>query len=222
MKHGSRHIFAGILIGGLITWSAGLYWFASTLPDSVEDTTTHTDAIVVLTGGSERIETGLRLFAQGLGTHLFISGVGEQVSMSDLIARGQPLRPDHLGNIDIGTLASDTPGNATETAAWAKAEKVRSLRLVTASYHMRRALLEFHASMPNVTVIPHAVFPDTVKSDWWRWPGTASLIAREYTKFVVTWARQGLSQSDAQSVEHVGVPSRHLLLASGLTRRRQC
>jgi uncharacterized SAM-binding protein YcdF (DUF218 family) len=205
MKFGSRHIFAGILIGVLLAWGAGLFWFASTLPDSVEDTTTHTDAIVVLTGGSERIETGLRLLSQGLGARLFISGVGEQVSMSDLIARGQPLRPDHMNNIEIGTLASDTPGNAAETAAWAKAEKVRSLRLVTASYHMRRALLEFHASMPNATVIPHAVFPDTVKSDWWRWPGTASLIAREYTKFVVTWARQGFSQTSAQPVERVDV-----------------
>ena len=46
--------------------------------------------------------------------------------------------------------------------------------------------------MPGVRIVPHAVFPVTVKSDWWRWPGTARLIAREYTKFVVAWARQNL------------------------------
>ncbi len=192
MKVRTRHVLGIGAFGVALAWTAGLLWFASTLPSDVEDTATHTDAIVVLTGGSERIETGLRLLADGLGTRLFISGVGEQVSMSDLVARGQPLEPDHVEKIVIGTLANDTPGNATETAAWTRAEHVQSLRLVTASYHMRRALLEFHAAMPDVAIIPHAVFPNTVKSDWWRWPGTASLIAREYTKFIVTWARQGL------------------------------
>ena len=57
---------------------------------------------------------------------------------------------------------------------------------------MRRSLLEFHAAMPAVRIVPHAVFPATVKTDWWRWPGTASLIAREYTKFVLAWTRQNL------------------------------
>jgi uncharacterized SAM-binding protein YcdF (DUF218 family) len=194
MKMRSRHVFASIAICVALGWGSGLLWFASTLPDKLEDTTTHTDAIVVLTGGSKRIETGLRLLADGLGARLFISGVGEQVSVSDLTDRGRPLHPDHLSNVVIGTLASDTPGNAAETAAWATAEKVHSLRLVTASYHMRRALLEFNTTMPTVRIIPHAVFPSTVKNDWWRWPGTASLIAREYTKFVVTWARQSLRQ----------------------------
>ena len=69
---------------------------------------------------------------------------------------------------------------------------MHSIRLVTAAYHMRRSLLELHAAMPGVRIVPHAVFPVTVKSDWWRWPGTARLIAREYTKFVVAWARQDL------------------------------
>lgn len=203
MKFRSRYIVASILFGAVFAWSLGLFWFASTLPKGVEDTTTHTDAIVVLTGGSERIETGLRLLSDGLSARLFISGVGEKVSMDDLIARGQPLQPDRLNNVVIGTLASDTPGNAAETAAWANAENVRSLRLVTASYHMRRALLEFHAAMPNITIIPHAVFPVTVKSDWWRWPGTASLFAREYTKFIITWTRQHISQTSKSRSEHI-------------------
>ncbi|MND03177.1 hypothetical protein D3C83_228760 [compost metagenome] len=44
--------------------------------------------------------------------------------------------------------------------------------------------------------MPHAVFPSHVKSDWWRWPGTTSLIAREYTKYVLTWARQSLENRE--------------------------
>lgn len=195
MRVRAQHILAGITLTIALGWGTGLLWFASTLPTSVADTTTNTNAIVVLTGGSERIETGLRLLAEDLGTRLFISGVGEQVSMQDLVARGQPLDHSQLDRIVIGNRASDTPGNATETALWAHGEQVRSLRLVTASYHMRRALLEFHSAMPEVKIIPHAVFPSTVKSDWWRWPGTASLIAREYTKFMIAWVRQSLTQT---------------------------
>ena len=173
-------------------WLAGLLWFASTLPAAVDDPTTHTDAIVVLTGGSERIETGFKLLSAGLADRLFVSGVGEQVKAGSLFARTEALPPELADKVALGASAYDTPGNATETAAWARAEHVASIRLVTAGYHMRRSLLEFHAAMPGVRIVPHAVFPAVVKSDWWRWPGTASLIAREYTKFVVSWARRNL------------------------------
>jgi len=174
----------------VLTWTSGLLWFASTIPTKVEDAQTRTDAIVVLTGGSERIETGLALLDEGMAERLFVSGVGERVKTGDLLPQTRNLRPDLRDNITVGTAAANTPGNALETAAWAQNMDVHSIRLVTAAYHMRRSLLEFHAAMPDVVIVPHAVFPANVKTDWWRWPGTASLIAREYTKFVITWAIQ--------------------------------
>jgi len=174
----------------VLIWTGGLLWFASTIPTKVDDVQTHTDAIVVLTGGSERIETGLALLDEGLAGRLFVSGVGERVKTGDLLPQARNLRPELRDNVTLGTAAANTPGNALETAAWAQSMNVHSIRLVTAAYHMRRSLLEFHAAMPGVAIVPHAVFPATVKTDWWRWPGTASLIAREYTKFVITWAIQ--------------------------------
>lgn len=189
-----RALAAGALISAacvLTAWAGGLLWFASTLPAAVDDATTHTDAIVVLTGGSERIETGFKLLSAGLADKLFVSGVGGQVKAGSLAARSD-VPPELADKVAVGSSAYDTPGNATETAAWAHAEHVSSIRLVTAGYHMRRSLLEFHAAMPDVRIVPHAVFPAMVKTDWWRWPGTASLIAREYTKFVASWARQNL------------------------------
>lgn len=180
---------AGFII---LAWTAGFLWFASTIPSGVADTSTHTDAIVALTGGAERIETGVKLLSDGLAERLFVSGAGEQVRTSDILGRATPINPDLAANITIGKAAVDTPGNAIETAEWVRSQNMRSIRLVTAAYHMRRSLLEFHDAMPEVVIVPHAVFPPTVKRDWWRWPGTASLIAREYTKFLLTWARQGL------------------------------
>lgn len=184
------NLIAGLIAAAALAWVAGLLWFASEIPAKVADTTTHTDAIVVLTGGAERIETGLALLDEGLADHLFVSGVGEQVKTGDLLPRTPTLRADVREKITVGTAANNTPGNALETAAWARTMNIHSIRLVTASYHMRRSLLEFHAAMPAIAIVPHAVFPPNVKSDWWRWPGTASLFAREYTKFVVTWTMQ--------------------------------
>ncbi len=180
----------------LVAWTVGFLWFASTIPSEVGDTSTHTDAIVALTGGAERIETGVKLLSDGLAERLFVSGAGEQVRTADILGRSTPINPDLAANITIGKAAVDTPGNAIETAEWVRSLNMRSIRLVTAAYHMRRSLLEFHDAMPEVEIVPHAVFPTAVKRDWWRWPGTASLIAREYTKFLLTWARQSL-ESDA-------------------------
>jgi uncharacterized SAM-binding protein YcdF (DUF218 family) len=181
----------GVAGAAVAAWAAGLVWFAASLPAAVPDPDTHTDAIVVLTGGSERIETGLKLLADGRADRLFISGVGGQTRAGELLSRAA--RDPELGaRIALGS-ATNTPGNAIETAEWANANGVSSIRLVTAAYHMRRSLLELHGAMPAATIIPHPVFPATVKSDWWRWPGTASLIAREYTKFALTWIRQQLA-----------------------------
>lgn len=95
--------------------------------------------------------------------------------------------------IALGYEAGDTIGNAAETALWMRKEGFRSVRLVTANYHMPRSLLEFSHAMPGVTVIPHPVFPNSVKQDqWWRWPGTAHLIATEYTKYLAAAVRHRL------------------------------
>lgn len=182
-----------------VLWAAGLLWFASTMPKEVADPSTRTDAIVALTGGADRIETGVQLLSDGLAGRLFVSGAGARVRTEDILLRARPISPDLAANITIGTSAVDTPGNAAETAAWVRSQNMHSIRLVTAAYHMRRSLLEFHEAMPEVTIVPHAVFPSHVKRDWWRWPGTASLIAREYTKFILTWARRGLDPRDAPS-----------------------
>ena len=190
---GMRKVFimaASIFAILAAVWGAGLVWFAAAIPDTVADPNTRTDAIVVLTGGSERIETGVKLLAQGLAERLYISGVGGPAKTTELIARATN-EPQLGARIALGT-AVNTPGNAMETAAWVHAQGIGSIRLVTAAYHMRRSLLELSTAMPGVAIIPHPVFPATVKSDWWRWPGTASLIAREYTKFAVTWAHHEL------------------------------
>lgn len=186
---------------GVVAWGAGLVRFVSLIPRDVADTETVTDAVVVLTGGSLRLETGLRLLQDRRGKKLFISGVHRGVEVEELLnlARRTPEELDCC--ITLGYSADNTVGNARETATWMREEGLLSLRLVTANYHMPRSVAEFRAASPELVIIEHPVFPGHVKTDeWWRWPGTATLIIGEYHKFFLARARQMLSfRSDGRT-----------------------
>ncbi len=177
-----------------LSWLIGLIAYGQRVPEDIEDTATITDAIVVLTGGSGRVDEGLALLQRGLSPRLFVSGVGPSVSISDILETSTFGQDDLSGRISIGSDAEDTPGNASETSKWVEQNNIRSIRLVTAAYHMPRSLLEFQHAMPNVRMIAHPVFPDQVKADWWKYPGTTSLLAREYTKYIFAYVRVKLSQ----------------------------
>jgi uncharacterized SAM-binding protein YcdF (DUF218 family) len=194
MRRRAARLTAGAAIAGMV-WFAGLMWFAAAVPDRVADTTTHTDAIVVLTGGSGRLAAGMALLKRGLSDRLFISGVHRGVDKAEI------LRVAHAGahsglapEVALGYSADDTRGNAAETAAWIFGRPIHSLRLVTAAYHMPRALWEFHAAMPGIAIIPNPVFPRNVKTrHWWLWPGTAALFVTEYSKYLAAVLRHSLS-----------------------------
>jgi uncharacterized SAM-binding protein YcdF (DUF218 family) len=179
----------------VLVWFAGLLIFIAELPESADEPERHTDAIVVPTGGSERLQEGMRLLIHGLGAKLFISGVNVDTKIADMVASlpaGAEKPPTALVAccIVVGHVADSTLGNAAETAAWMKAQGFHSLRLVTADYHMPRSLLEFRRAMPDVEILRHPVFPDQVRRDiWWRSPGTASLFIGEYDKYLLALAR---------------------------------
>ena len=90
----------------------------------------------------------------------------------------------------LGHEADNTLGNAQETARWMHSQGFRSLRLVTAWYHMPRSLLEFGRAMPEIDIVAHPVFPEQVKSEhWWAWRGTAMLLISEYAKYLAALGR---------------------------------
>ncbi len=180
----------GIAGACAVAWLAGLPWFATGLPSSVPEPERVTDAIVVLTGGSGRVHRGLQLLAEKRAKKLFISGVYRGVDVQELLRISQHSPGELECCIALGYEADSTRGNARETASWMREQGLRSLRLVTAAYHMPRSLLEFHRVLPGTEIVPHPVFPEHVKQrSWWRWPGSASLIASEYNKYLVALAR---------------------------------
>lgn len=192
-----KHIVIGlalVLSSISLIWLGGFIWYTLELPTEIKDQTTKTDAVVVLTGGSDRLESGLDILAAGNAKKLFVSGVHQLTSVA-LLQRVLKREPKIFECcVILGKTAENTVGNAAETALWMHQEGYRSLRMVTAAYHMPRSLFEFRRVMPNTVLIAHPVFPAHVKlSDWWRWGGTTYLIATEFSKlmFTLIWARLG-------------------------------
>lgn len=179
-----------ILLAGM--WGAGLFRYADAIPTDVSRPDAKTDAIVVLTGGSGRLDEGLSLLEQGMAKRLFISGVYKGVDMENLLKAYRKNPSDLNCCVDIGR-AEDTIANAVETRDWLRANGMTSVRLVTGSYHMPRAVLEFEYAVPQVELVEHPVFPAHVKqARWWAWPGTTGLIVGEYNKFLMAWVRHRL------------------------------
>ena len=169
-------------------WAIGLWLFAEAIPRTADIAPRQTDAIVVLTGGSGRMDVGLDLLARKKARKLLVSGVYRGVDVAELL-RVSKQNPEEVECcIALGYSADSTYGNAQETADWMRENAFRSLRLVTANYHMQRSLLEFQTAMPDIEIVPHPVIPERVKLyRWWRWPGTAALIVSEYSKFLLAW-----------------------------------
>jgi uncharacterized SAM-binding protein YcdF (DUF218 family) len=187
----------GFLAGIVVAiWLAGLVWFIGLMPRGVAEPQRRTDAIVVLTGGSLRLAEGLKLLRAGLAPRLFVSGVQSGIDLPQLLQSIDDRETSTPCCIALGHIASDTPGNARESAVWARQEGVRSIRLVTGAYHMPRSLMEFRAAAPGVAFVAHPVFPSNVKQDaWWLWPGTAGLLISEYHKYLMTLFFTWLNES---------------------------
>lgn len=139
------------------------------------------DGIVVLTGGADRIEVALRLLIEGRAPLLLVSGVARGADLADLAHR-VPLDADQAGRVTLGHVAHSTSGNAAETAPWVRAHGMRRLIVVTAGYHMPRALLAMQHAMPEVELHPVAVQSPALRGAP---PATAvRMLASEYDKLL--------------------------------------
>lgn len=158
-----RYLWLTPVLGGVglgVLWILGLLSFLVTISAMTPGRPfAATDGIVVLTGGAERVRTGLELLQDKTSPQLLISGVHRTADLQDLIRLAQLPGSDIPCCITLGFEAEDTAGNADETARWVAKHNIRSLRLVTASYHMPRALVELSRTLPGVTLIPHPVQP---------------------------------------------------------------
>ncbi len=163
-------------------WLAGyLVYVTDIFIKRPERNNTETDAIIVLTGGGMRIDTGLDLLSSGFSGQLFITGVHVGVHIDEILASWPEKDKFSECCITLGYKARTTIENAQETKSWALDKDIKSIRLVTSAYHMKRSLLEFENELGFIEIIPHPVPEESneiYNFDFWL------LAFSEYNKFI--------------------------------------
>ena len=185
-------VFFGVILLALLAYAVGFLVFLTRLPDAPAHP--HADGIVALTGGDARLDTAVALLEHGAGKRLLISGVAPDTE-KETLGHMSDGGPRFACCADLGYAAEDTRGNAEEAADWARGNGFHTLTIVTARYHMPRALEEIHAAMPEATLLAYPVEQGSIAlKDWWRHPRTVALLHREYFKFLASLATAKLAR----------------------------
>ena len=176
--------FLSLLLTALLL---GFAFFAFNLPKPTDNAMQKTDAVIVLTGGEQRVAKGLKMLARNDADHLLVSGVHPSVKINELLAIHH--YPQNLaGQITLDHNAIDTYGNALEATKWVNAEGYNAICLITSNYHMPRALLFFRHLMPNVVILPHVVQPEMLKqARWWERGEAVTLLVSAYIDYLLAW-----------------------------------
>ena len=175
-----------LLMLGAFLWGGFTLYVTQSTPASPDIVT---DTVVVLTGGAGRIEAGAQIIADGKAKSMLITGVGNKVTLSDLMKKG--VTKDDIKNavlahccITLGYVAETTQDNAAETLEWFQKNNIpanASIRLVTSDYHMPRALIQFRRSLPEAKIYPWPVKSNTDDEQFWM------NLNREFGKYILTW-----------------------------------
>jgi uncharacterized SAM-binding protein YcdF (DUF218 family) len=159
-----------------LIYAIGFILFTVTLGKPAGKDSIQTDAIVVITGGSGRIEHGVDVLKSGRAKRVLVAGADPAVTKRDLIRRlGGSSRWVNCC-VDLGSESVDTRSNAEEASRWLARHRYRSFRLVTSDWHMRRARYDFRQVLGD----RYEVVPDAVRSE----PRFLTLFG-EYNKYVL-------------------------------------
>ncbi|MDP9571544.1 UNVERIFIED_ORG: uncharacterized SAM-binding protein YcdF (DUF218 family) [Agrobacterium larrymoorei] len=176
-------VTAGAVFGGFL-------WFADSVATMRPPEGARADAIIVLTGGYQRIDQAVGLLRDKVGKRLLISGVNPSTTRAQ-IRRMTQSSPDLFACcVDMGYKAIDTIGNANEAAGWIRDKGYTSIVVVTNNYHMHRSLHELRSASPNTEFIAYPVInSDLSRTNWFANPDVLRTMISEYAKFVVAALR---------------------------------
>lgn len=118
------------------------------------------EAIVVLSGDYARIPKAVELIEKRGSALLLISGTGRGITLVDLIRRqgmdAQKIRA-MWDRIAMESKSATTFENAFEAEPLLRKHQIRSVVLVTSSYHLARASEIFSRSFPDLQIRGYAV-----------------------------------------------------------------
>ena len=184
-----RLVLALILLAA-VAGIAGFLYFAETVAALEVPRDPKADAIVVLTGGYQRIDRAIGLLKKGAGDRLLISGVNPTTSGNQIRKLTQSSSALFACCVDMGYEAVDTIGNANETARWISDHRFRRVLVVTNNYHMPRSLLELRVADQRTEFIAYPVVNSDLRNgNWLREPGVVKAMLSEYLKYSVARIR---------------------------------
>jgi uncharacterized SAM-binding protein YcdF (DUF218 family) len=194
MPKAAKLLIAFVLASGFAA-GVGFLAFAHAVKQAAPADLPTADAIVVLTGGEDRIEAGIKLLTKRKGKRLLISGVNPATRAGEIERLTGFDRRLFDCCIDFGYRAVDTITNAEETRAWAANWHFTKLILVTSSYHMPRSLIEFARVLPDIELLPYPVVTRSLQLDtWWQHRHTARVMGVEYVKFLASAVRLAVAR----------------------------
>lgn len=174
----------------IAVFCGGFLWFVNEVtslraPDGVK-----ADAIVVLTGGYQRIDQAVGLLRDGAGKRLLISGAHPSATPTQIRKTTQVSASLFACCVDIGYDAIDTIGNANEIVRWIHDHDYRSVLVVTNNYHMLRSLHELRRRDAETDFIPYPVInSDLARKAWFTDPDALRIMLGEYGKMAAAMLR---------------------------------
>ena len=160
---------------GLI-YALGFVYFALTLGKPAALDAAPTEAAVVLTGGSNRIEHAIEVLKDHEAQRLLVAGADPSVTKADIARRLGGSRRLINCCVDLGSESVDTRSNAEEASRWIALHHFKSVRLITSDWHIRRARYEFRKVLGGkITLVT-----DGVRSE----PSFLTLFG-EYNKYIL-------------------------------------
>lgn len=184
----------------VILTAAAFLWFAAGEIYDYQDTFElgqgeKIDVVLCLAGGKKRIPAAVELWQKVKAlqaTHppvLFLSGVGPQANLQTLIEQGVPastVAQMKKEEVVFENVSENTYENAQLFSSFARQNKWKSVALVTAGYHMRRAEFILHKAVdPGVKIYTSTV--DAVHFDRNEWHNDSYAIRvtlMEYIKWL--------------------------------------
>ncbi len=179
--------FVGALLILVMIWAVGLVAFAAHIDQSTPAADPPvSDGVVALTGASDaRIMAAMKLLESGKARRMLVSGVNPLATRKDMKGVVKATQKVYDCCVDLGYQATDTIGNARETAHWANAQGYTSLILVTSDFHMPRAMLELKAALPDTQITAYPIRTTELDAKhWWRNKEGVRRMVLEYSKYL--------------------------------------
>lgn len=187
-RNGPRFL-AGFLVATLVLAGAvlALYRdFVAAFDRPLPKVPAGVDVIVVLSGGSGRLDEGLRLLREGRAPLLYLVGFQSKAVSTRLTGEPAVAALARDGQVLVEPRSGSTLEDAELTRALVAKRGARAILLITSVYHLRRAEITFRTILPpDVSLYLHPVRSAAFRGDGWQEDEPSRrLVVSEFLKYL--------------------------------------